>query len=111
MKITKYERSLAPVAGSTDQTLTVKIELELLATTLPVSTMGFTGRGAGRVDAQVGKNVPANVEKEVRNTAVGGAVNQALDEIVQQLRNPPPPPPKTPKKKCWPTFSPASYSR
>jgi hypothetical protein len=99
VKITKYERSLAPVAGSTDQTLTVKIELELLATTLPVSTMGFTGRGSGRVDAQVGKTVPGNVEKEVRNTAVSGAVNQALDEIIQQLRNPPPPPPKTPKKK------------
>jgi hypothetical protein len=99
VKISKYERVLAPIAGSSDQTLTLKVELELLATTLPVSTMGFTGRGSGRVDAQVGKNVPANVDKEIRSTAIGGAVNQALDEIIHPLRHPPPPPPKTPKKK------------
>ncbi len=86
IKFVKYERTLAPIAGSNDQLLSVTVEVQLLGANVPLGTLGMTGTGSGTVSAQVGKNVTAKMEADVHAQAMEGAISEALDEAVKQLR-------------------------
>jgi len=99
VKVVKATRTLKPLEGTSDQMLEVTVVLQLMGMTVPSAGLGFTGTGTGFVAAQVGKKVPPKVDADVQQKALAGAIAQALDEALQQLKNPPPPPPKTPKKK------------
>jgi hypothetical protein len=86
IKFVKYSRTLAPIAGSNDQMLSVNVEVQLLGANVPMETLGMTGTGTGTVSAQVGKTVTAKVEDDVHAQAIDGALANAFDEATKQLR-------------------------
>jgi hypothetical protein len=86
IKFMKYERTVAPIQGSTDQLFTVHVELQLLGSLMPLGTVGMTGSGSGTVSTQVGKKITDNIDADVHAQAIDGALAQSLDEAVRQLR-------------------------
>ncbi len=86
IKFVKYQRTLAPIAGSNDQMLSVNVEVQLLGANVPLETLGMTGTGSGTVSAQVGKNVTTKIDDDVHAQAIDGALANAFDEAVRQLR-------------------------
>ena len=86
IKFMKYSRTLAPIAGSNDQMLSVNVEVQLLGANVPLETLGMTGTGSGTVSAQVGKTVTAKMDDDVHAQAIDGALANAFDEAVRQLR-------------------------
>jgi hypothetical protein len=86
IKFVKYSRTLAPIAGSNDQLLSVNVEVQLLGANVPLETLGMTGTGTGTVSAQVGKTITARMDDDVHAQAVDGALANAFDEATRQLR-------------------------
>jgi hypothetical protein len=86
IKFNKYERKLLPMEGTSDQMLSVEVELEVLGLVVPDSTLGFVGKGSAEVTAQVSKKLPPKMDAAVHHDALSGALTQALDEAVRELR-------------------------
>src|SRR5262245_3107564 len=101
IKFMKYARTLAPIAGSNDQMLSVNVEVQLLGANVPLETLGMTGTGTGTVSAQVGKTVTQKIDDDVHAQAIDGALKNAFDEATRQLKafKPTQAPKAKPKKK------------
>lgn len=88
LKISEYERSLAPnsAPGKSGQVLTIKLSLSLVGTKFPTRVLALAGSGGATVTSEVGANLRPREEESTMDDALRSALTKAVDESVAELR-------------------------
>ena len=90
IKMTKFERELAPKPDSKSQVLKIHVALQLLGTGKPDNTMALTGDGLSQVGLEVGQKVRPKDEEVATDESLRNALTSAVDDAVKKLAAAPP---------------------